>query len=104
MCASKVKPALSADSDCTVAIATVHWFVSAGFKRHFGILSALGTFYREHLTLRFVAGATVSITLCFPCLSTGRAAPRLVSEALASKKLLLGSGKGELYAAIGTLD
>jgi hypothetical protein len=71
MCALKVKPALSADSDFTVAIATVHRFVTTGFKGYLGILAALGTFYREHLPLESVARATVSITLWFPCLATG---------------------------------
>jgi len=104
MYASKVKPALSADCDFAIAIATVHWFVSAGFKRYLGIPSTLGTFYREHLPLESVARAIVSITLYFPCLSAGRAALGLVSEALASEELLLGSGKGEVCAAIGTLD
>jgi hypothetical protein len=104
MCALKVKPALSADSDFTVAIATVHRFVTTGFKGYLGILAALGTFYREHLPLESVARATVSITLWFPCLATGGAALGLVGEALASEELLLGSGKGELCAAIRTLD
>ena len=62
MYALKVKPALSADFDFTVAIATVHWFVTAGFKGYLSILTALCTFYREHLSrLGLVARAATSI-------------------------------------------
>ena len=43
------KPALSADSYFAVTIATVHRFVTTGFKGYFGILAALGTFCRKHL-------------------------------------------------------
>ena len=104
MYALKVKPVLSTDSDFTVAITTVHRSVTSGFKGYFRILATLGTFYREHLPLESIARATVSITLWFPCLATGGAALGLVGEALASEELLLGSGKGELCAAIRTLD
>jgi hypothetical protein len=92
---SNVKPALSADSYFTVTIATVHRFVTTGFKGYLGILAALGTFCRKHLPLGSVARATISITLWFPCLATGWTALRLVGKAFASEELLLRSGEGE---------
>jgi hypothetical protein len=100
----KIKPALSAGSNFTVAIATVHRFITAGFKWYLGILAALSAFYREHLPLRPVARATVSITLCFPRLATGRAALGLIGIALGLEKLLLFSTEGEGAPAIGTLE
>ena len=60
MCALKVKPALSAGSDFTVAIAAVDRLITAGFKGYLSILAALGSFYREHLargSVIAVAGA-----------------------------------------------
>ena len=57
----RVETALSIQSDFTVAIATVHRLVTAGFKGYLSILAALGTFYREHLASGPVA--TVSVTL-----------------------------------------
>jgi hypothetical protein len=104
MYALKVKPALSADSDFTIAIATVHRFVTSGFKGYLGILAALGTFYREHLPLGSVTRATVSITLCFSCLAARGAAPGLIGIAFRLEKLLLLSAEGKGSPAIGTLD
>ena len=104
MYASKVKPALFADSDFTVAIATVQWFVSAGFKRHLSIFAALGTFYREHLPLYSVTRTTVFITLWFPYLTTGGTALGFVGEALRSEELLLFSSKGKGCPTIRTLE
>jgi len=95
---------LPAWSDFTVAIATVHRFVTAGFKGYLSILAALGTFYREHLPLGSVARATVSIAFCFPCLAAGRAALGLIGVALRLEELLVFSAKGERSPAIGTLD
>jgi len=104
MYALKVKPALSAWSDFTVAIATVHRFVTAGFKGYLSILTALGAFYREHLPLGSVARATVSITLCFSCLATGGAALGLIGIASGLERLLLPSAEGKGSPTIGTLD
>ncbi len=104
MYASKVKPALSADFDFTVAIATVHRFVTTGFKGYLSILAALGAFCREHLPLGSVARAAVSITLGFPCLAAGRAALGLIGVALSPEELLLFGAEGEGCPTIGTLD
>jgi hypothetical protein len=101
---SRSLPALSAGSNFTVAIATVHRFITTGFKGYLGILAALGTFYREHLPRRSVARALVSITLCFSCLATGRAALGLIGIAFGLEKLLLFSAEGEGSPAIGTLE
>src|SRR4030042_2269078 len=104
MYALNVKPALSASSDFTVAIATVHRFVTVRFKGYLGILTTLGTFYREHLPLGSVARATVSITLWFPRLATGGAALGFIGVASGLEKLLLLNAEGKGSPAIGTLD
>jgi hypothetical protein len=95
---------LSAGSDFTVAIATVHRSVTAGFKGYLGILTALGTFCREHLPLGSVARATVSITLCFPRLATGGATLGLIGITFGSEEFLLLSAEGKGSPAIGTLE
>ena len=100
----KVKPALSAGFDFTVAIATVHRFVTAGFKGHLSILTALGAFCREHLPLGSVARATVSVTFCFPCLAARGTALGLVSIASRLELFLFLSAKGKSIAAIGTFE
>lgn len=64
-----VKPALSTQSDFTVAIATIDWPVIDRLKRHFGVFAALGAYGRKHLAWEPVAVATISIPLCLPCLS-----------------------------------
>src|SRR4030042_5737448 len=104
MYALKAKPALSAGSDFTVAIATVHRLVTAGFKRYLGILAALGAFYREHLTTLSIARAAVSVALCFPCLAARGAALGLIGVALRLEELLVLSAEGKGSPAIGTLD
>jgi hypothetical protein len=104
MYALKAKPALSAGSGFTVAIATVHRPVPARFKRHFGILTALGTFYRKHLTPLSIARATVSVALCFPCLAARGTALGLIGVALRLEELLVLSAEGKGSPAIGTLD
>jgi hypothetical protein len=99
-----VNPALSAGSGFTVAIATVDRPVPAWFKGYLSILTALGTFYREHLTLLSITRATVSVLLCFPCLAARGAALGLISVALRLEELLVLSAEGEGSPAIGTLD
>ena len=49
MYALKAKPALSAGSDFTVAIATVHRLVPTRFKGYFGVFAALSAFSGKHL-------------------------------------------------------
>ena len=100
----EAKLALPARSDPVVAIATVHWFVAAGFKGYLSILAALGTCCREHLPLGSVARATAAITLCFSCLAAGGAALGLISIALRMEELLVFSAEGERSTTIGALD
>jgi hypothetical protein len=88
--------------DFTVAIATIHWFIAAGFKGYLSILTALSALYREHLPLASIAA--VSITLCFSCLATGGTALGLIGIALGLEKLLLFSAEGEGSSAIDTLE
>jgi hypothetical protein len=102
MYALKVKPALSAGSNFTVAIATVHRFITAWFKGYLSILTTLSALYREHLPLGSIAA--VSITFCFSCLATGGAALGLIGIAPGLEELLLFSAEGECSPAIGTLE
>jgi len=104
MYALKVKPALSADSDFTVAIATVHRFVPARFKGYLGILATLGAYCREHLALGSVTRALIPITLRFSCLATRGAALGLIGIASGLEKLLLLNAEGKGSPAIGTLE
>jgi hypothetical protein len=105
MYALKVKPALSTGSAFTVAIATVHRFVTAGFKGYLGILATLGAYCREHLALGSVTRAIIPITLRFlPCLSTRGAALGLIGVASGLEKLLLFNAEGKGSPAIGTLE
>ena len=104
MYALKLKPALSANFDFTVAIATVHRSTTAGFKGYLGIFATLGAYCREHLALGSVTRATILMALCFPCLSTRRAALGLIGVASGLEKLLLLSAEGKGSPAIETLD
>ena len=104
MYALKTKPALSAGSDFTVAIATVHRLITARFKGHFGIFTALGAFYREHLPLWPVTRATISIALGFSCLAAGGAALGLIGIASGLEKLLVLNAESKGSPAIGTLE
>ncbi len=104
MYALKLKLALSADSDFTVAIATVHRSTTAGFKGYLGIFAALGAYHREHLALGSVTRATIPMALCFPCLSARGAALGLIGVASGLEKLLLLSAEGKSSPAIETLD
>ena len=72
----EVKPALSAQSNLVVAIATIHRTTGAGLEWYFGVFTTLSAYRREHLALGPVARvivpiavATVSILPCFPCLA-----------------------------------
>ena len=68
-CMFMVKPALSTQSDFTVAIATIDWPAIGRLKRHLGLFTALGAYGRKHLAWEPVAVATTSVPLCLPCLS-----------------------------------
>ena len=57
----KVKPALSTRSDCTVAIATIHRFVTTRFKGYFGSLAALSASYGIHLASGAIAAVSVTL-------------------------------------------
>ena len=104
MYALKVKPALSARSGFTVAIATIHRSTTAGFKGYFGVFAALSTYCGKHLALGPVAIAATSGTLCFPCLAARGTALRLIGVAFRFEKLLLFSAEGEGSPTIGTLE
>ena len=91
-------------SHFAVAIATVHRFVTSGFKGYLGVLAAPGTFHGEHLPVGSVTRATTSITLPFSCLPTGGAALGLIGVAFSLEKLLIFSAEGKGSPAIGTLD
>ena len=100
---SVVKPALSTQSDFTVAISTIDRPAIGRLKRHFGVLAALGAYGRKHLAWEPVAVTTI-IPLCFPCLSAWGTALGLISIAFGLKELLVLSGEAEVSPAIGTLE
>ena len=81
MYALRVKLALSAQFDLTVAIATIYWPTLAGFERYLSVFATLGAFHREHLPLGPVAAVATSITLGLPCLAAWETALRLISIA-----------------------
>jgi len=60
-CMFMVKPALSTQSDFTVAIATIDRPAVGRLKRHFGVFAALGAYGRKHL-----AWETVAVTTSIP--------------------------------------
>ena len=91
-CMSMVKPALSTQSDFTVAIATIDRPAIDRLKRHFGVFAALGAYGRKHLAWEPVVVTTTSIPLW------------LISIALGLKELLFLSAEGEVSPTIGTLD
>ena len=99
-----VKPALSSQSDFSVAIAAVDWPAVGGRKRHFGVFAALSACGRIHLAWEPITVATTSTPLCLPCLPAGRTALGLISIALGLKELLFLSGEAEVSPTIGTLD
>jgi len=106
MYALNVKPVLSIQSDFTVAVATVHWFVSAWLERYLGFLTTLSTNRGKHLALGFIAIATVtvSIALCFPRLAAFGTTFGLIRITLGLVKLLILSAVSESDATIGTLE
>jgi hypothetical protein len=65
-CMFIVKPALSTQSDFTVAIATIDWPAIGRLKRHLGLFAAVGAYSRKHLAREPVAVTTTSIPLCLP--------------------------------------
>ena len=101
-CMSIIKPALSAQSDFTVAIAAIDWLAGSWLKRHLGVSAALGAYGGKHLASGPVAVATTSIPLCLPCLSARGTALGFIGIALGLKELLFLSGEAEVRPAIGT--
>jgi hypothetical protein len=65
---SIIKPALSAQSDFSVAIAAIDRPAIGRLKRHFGLFAAVGACGRKHLAREPVAVAPVSIPLRLPYL------------------------------------
>jgi hypothetical protein len=99
-----VKPALSTQSDFTVAIATIDRPAVGRLKRHLGVSAALGAYGGKHLAREPVAVTTIPVPLCLPCLSAWGTALGLIGIALGLKELLFPSGKAEVSSTIGTLD
>ena len=105
----QVRPALSTDSDFTVAITAIHWSALTGLERYFSFLPTLRAYCGEHLASRpvaviAIAAATVSVLPCFPFLATWGTTLRLVSIASWRKLLLFPSAENEGGPTIGTLD
>ena len=103
-CMSMVKPALSTQSDFTVALATIDRPAVGRLKRDLGVFAALGAYGRKHLAREPIAVTTISVPLCLPCLSARRTALGLISIALGLEELLVLSREAEVGATIGTPD
>jgi hypothetical protein len=105
MYALKVKPALSTQSDFTVAIATVHRSVTARFKGYLGVFAAVSAYRGKHFasgSIAIIAGTPRA--LCFPRLAARKTALGLIGVASGLEELLLISAEGEGSLTIGTLD
>lgn len=109
MHAPKVELALLSDwPDFVVALPAIYRSALSGLKRYFGVFATLGTDCGEHLALRLLGVATVSVTSValafFSFLSTGGTAFGLVSIAFGLEEILLCSTEGELSSAIAALE
>ena len=93
---------LSGRSDFSVAITTVHWLITARFKRYFGVFATLGACSGEHLAWGSVTATSVALGL--PCLAARWTALWLISVAFRLEELLLFSAEGEGSPTIGTLE
>ena len=60
-CMPEVKLALCALSDFTVAIATVHWLITARFEGYFSFFAALRAYCGKHLAWGSVTAASVAL-------------------------------------------
>jgi hypothetical protein len=58
---SKVKTALSTQSDFTVAIATIHRLITARFKGYFAFFAALRAYCGKHLASESIAAISVTL-------------------------------------------
>jgi hypothetical protein len=99
-----IKPALSTQSDFTVAIAAIDGPAVGRLKGHLGVSAAVGAYGGKHLAWESIAVTTISVPLCLPCLSARGTALRLISIALGLIELLFPSGEAEVSSTIGTLD
>jgi len=104
MHALKFKLDLFVQFDFIVALATIHRSAFSWLERYFGLLTALGARYREHLASGPVAVAIISVTLCFPGFAAGGTALGLVGIALGLEELLFLSAEGEVSPTIGALE
>jgi hypothetical protein len=100
----EVKLALSAQSNFTVAFATIYRSTFTGLERYLGLLTALGAYCREHLASGPVAVAIISVTLYFPCFAACGTALGLVNIAFRLEELLFLSAEGEGSPTIGALE
>jgi hypothetical protein len=98
----KIKLALYAQSNLTVALTTVNWSTIARLKRYFGVFAALGAYCGKHLASRLIAA--ISVSLCFPCCTAYGTTLGLISKALGLEKLLFLSAESEGSPTFGTLD
>ncbi|MBA7692836.1 hypothetical protein ES703_101405 [subsurface metagenome] len=101
----QTKSSLSAQFDFVVAIPAIHGSTFTRLKRDFSFFATLSTNRREHLTIgRPIAVATISVPLCFPCLTAFGATLGLISIVPRLEKLLFLYAKGEFIPAVGTFE
>jgi hypothetical protein len=86
------------------AISAVYRFIAARLKRDFSLFAALGARGGIHLAGASITvrAAAVAITFRSFNLAAGRTTLGFIGEAFGREELLLFSGKGERFAAIGT--
>ena len=92
----------------SVAVAAVHRSSVSGLERYLGVFPARGADSRIHFSLPLIAvtipAAIPTTALLFLGCSAVRTTLGLISEALSSEELLLGSAKGETCAAVHALE
>ncbi len=95
-----------AGSAFTITIATVHRFVTAGFKGYLGILATLGAYRREHLAAE--SGTTriakAAVVLCPFRLTAGWKALGLVAALFRGEECLPFGAEGEIGTKMETFQ
>jgi hypothetical protein len=100
----QIKSSLLTRSYFTEAVAAIYRSVFAWLERYFSFLATIGAYCREHLAWGSIVGATVSVPLCFPCLTAFGTAFGLISITLGLEKLLILNAEGEFTSTIGTFE